>query len=123
MLRGRIGSTVTITNYTDDGTVDKHGDPERTVDTTTSDVPALLRQPTQRSATDQDNPAGSDVTFDANIYVPDEYDVHESGAADGSGGSYRYSTRLTDDETGKSYDVVDVWDEKNGTYRCAVKEV
>lgn len=117
MLRGPIGTTATVTNYTDDGTVDKHGDPTREADTTSTGAPVLFRQPPQTEATDQDSPAGTDATYDALVFIPDSYDVHEAGQGS------RYPTRITDDDTGRDYDVVGVWDEKNGTYRCAVKEV
>lgn len=117
LLRGRIGDTATVTNYTDDGTTDDQGDPEKTKDTETTGVPALFRFATEGEAPPQDAALGSNPDFDVFVWVPDTTDVREPDSDN------RYSTRLTDETTGVEYDVIKRWDEKNGTTRCACKEV
>lgn len=123
LLRGRIGSTATLTNYTPetdangDVVYDEHGDPTRTVDGETTGVPALFRQPQATNDVDQDSMGGVNQAFDVLVFVPDSYDVREPGD------DHTYATRITDETNGKDYDVVSVWAEHNGTARLACKEV
>lgn len=123
LLEGPAGTTATLQNYTDDGTTDAHGDPSRETDgSAVSDVPALFRRVERVRSDIVDNLAGLDSSVDVFIWLPNSYDVREPGEDDGSGGTYRYPTRLTDDRTGRDYDVVSKWDEGD-QYRVAAKEV
>lgn len=117
MMRGRVGDSATITNYTDDGTTDKHGDPTRTEDTKSTGVPALFRRATEGEAPPQDSAVGAGPDFDVFVWVPDDETVH------GADTDSRYSTRITDETSGAKYDVIKTWNEKNGTLRCACIEV
>lgn len=106
------GRDVTVTNYTDDGTVDRHGDPTRTVDSETTET-AILRQPSREELTVR-GPAGNRIAVEVEIFLPDTVTVHP---ADEDGN--RYATEITDSATNETYRVVAVWNEGNGQVRVA----
>lgn len=134
MLGGRIGDHATVVNYepeTDaDGNIeyDDHGDPRRNEVSRMTGVDALFRRPGSVDM-DQDNMAGVDQSIDSLVWVVDETDdgtpveVRNAGGPDGSGGTHHYATRLVDESTGREFDVIDAWDEGNGSWRATCKEV
>lgn len=125
----RVGTTATVTNYVEEtdgsGNVvyDDHGDPTRTQDNQTTGVPALFRRVDALREIEQTLPSGLDSSVDVFVWLPDDEDVREAGEPDGSGGTYRYPSRITNEATGREYDVVSRWDEGNGQYRVSTKEV
>lgn len=117
MMDGPIATTATLQNYTDDGTTDKHGDPTREADgSAVNDVPALFRRVDRIRRELIASAAGLDSSVDVFIWLSNDEDIREAGT-DG-----RYPTRITDDRTGREYDVVSKWDEGD-QYRIAAKEV
>lgn len=124
MLDGPIAGSATLTHYvaeTDgngDVIYDEQGDPNKTQDAQQTGVPALFRRPRAGMDLAQDDMGGIDQTFDAIVWVPDDYDAYAPGD-DGR----RFGTRIEDETTGDTFDVIDVWNEKNGNFRCAVKQV
>lgn len=107
----RHGRDVTVTNFTDDGTTDVHGDPDRTVDTTTT-VEAVLRQPTEEIVAA--GPDGQQVAVDVEVFLPDTVTVHEADDDDN-----RYATEIEDSANGEVYRALSVWPEGNGQVRVA----
>jgi hypothetical protein len=107
----RLGRPVTVRNYTDDGTTDAHGDPDRSLDAATQ-TDAILRQPTEERVVA--GPDGQRVAMDVEIFLPADVTVH---AADDDGG--RYATEIEDSVDGAVYRAVAVWHEGNGQRRVA----
>jgi len=116
---------VTLTTFTDDGTVDEHGDPGRDVDTKQTGVEAFFRQPSEYPRNESDNPLGQSGEADVVVWVADEYsdDVHAAGDVDDSGATVRYATRIERESLNKAYDVIRTWKQQTGLVEAAVKEV
>lgn len=106
------GREVTVTNFTDDGTTDAHGDPVREVDTTETHD-AILRQPTEELTAS--GPNGQQVAVEVEIFLPDTATVHEADADN----SDRYATEITDSIDDETYRALAVWNEGNGQLRVA----
>lgn len=125
----RVGVTATVINYTEetdangDVVYDGHGDPNRVEESRTAGVPALFRRVERLREIDQTLALGLDSSVDVFVWVPDDTDVREPGEPDGSGGTYRYATRIENEATGRTYDTVSRWDEGIGQFRVSTKEV
>lgn len=117
MLRGRMGTTATLTNYTDDGTTDEHGDPTRQQDNQSTGVAAIFRQPQRVTDVERQEGLGLDGSEDVIVWVDDDEDVREAG------NGTRYPTRITHGTTGREYDVVNKWDNDAGQIVLSAKEV
>lgn len=118
----RVGTTATVTNYTE-GATDEHGDPSRVQENQETGVPALFRRDARLKDAPEVPIAGMDSAVDVLVWLPDSQDVREPGGADGGGGHHVFPTRITNENTGKRYDVLTEWEEDNGQIRAGCKEV
>lgn len=124
MIDGQMGSTATVTNYVEktDGSgntvYDGHGDPERSEDSKTTGVPAVFRRPSNEPLIEETSQAGAGKTYDMVVWVKDE-----NVSLHGADADRRFATRLTDESSGREFDVLLSHDERNGLSRARCREV
>lgn len=99
------GQPMTVVNFSETGT-DEYGDP--TLSETRTDTKGVINRPPMGNFNSTDAPQGSEVRQNAQIYIPDDIEVHDAEDDE-------YPSQV--EFNGKTHEVIVVDDQQTGVVR------